>query len=95
MRQNKLRLVTGGLVLVGFAIVFFLAMTAVAACSMRSAHAGLWPAVCPFVTVKSNDPVAMMQVVGETAGAAGGLGIAMIIAGVIRKIRNRNSQPGV
>jgi hypothetical protein len=41
------------------------------------------------------NPVAMMQVVGETAGAAGGLGIAMIIAGVIRKIRNRDSQPGV
>ena len=34
---------------------------------------------------KSNDPKALMQTVGEVAGAVGGLSIVMIIVGLIGK----------
>ena len=34
---------------------------------------------------KSTDPVALMQTVGQVAGAVGGLSVVMIIAGLIGK----------
>ena len=37
------------------------------------------------IASKSNDPVALMQTVGQVAGAAGGLSLAMIIIGLIGK----------
>ena len=37
------------------------------------------------IASKSNDPVALMQTVGQVAGAIGGLSIAMIIIGLIGK----------
>ena len=35
------------------------------------------------IASKSNDPVALMQTVGQVAGVVGGLSIAMIIIGLI------------
>jgi hypothetical protein len=37
---------------------------------------------------KSNDPAAMMQTVGTVSGAVGGLGLAMIVFGALRKKRS-------
>jgi type VI protein secretion system component VasF len=37
------------------------------------------------IASKSNDPVALMQTVGQVAGVVGGLSIAMIIIGLIGK----------
>jgi len=37
------------------------------------------------IASKSNDPVALMQTVGQVAGVVGGLSIAMIIIGLISK----------
>ncbi len=37
------------------------------------------------IASKSNDPVALMQTVGQVAGAVGGLSLAMIIIGLIGK----------
>ena len=44
------------------------------------------------VAPKSNDPAAMMRTVGRVAGAAGGLGVFMIIFGLIikRKVTRRS-----
>ena len=92
MEQKKLRLVLAGSVLLGLAAAFFLGMTLVAACSSLSAPSGLSLALCPLVTWKTNDPVAMMQAVGQVSGAAAGLSVVMIVIGVIRKIRDRNSR---
>jgi hypothetical protein len=35
------------------------------------------------MTGRSNDPAAMMQIVGQVSGAAGGIGLLMAIFGVI------------
>jgi len=37
------------------------------------------------IASKSNDPVALMQTVGQVAGAVGGLSLVMIIIGLIGK----------
>jgi hypothetical protein len=37
------------------------------------------------IASRSNDPAALMQTVGQVAGAVGGLSIAMIIVGLIGK----------
>jgi len=37
------------------------------------------------IASRSNDPAALMQTVGEVAGAVGGLSFAMIIVGLIGK----------
>jgi hypothetical protein len=37
------------------------------------------------IASRSNDPAALMQTVGEVAGAVGGLSLAMIIVGLIGK----------
>ncbi|HXI91878.1 MAG TPA: hypothetical protein VNO24_17830 [Blastocatellia bacterium] len=37
------------------------------------------------IASKSNDPVALMQTVGQVAGVVGGISIAMIIIGLIGK----------
>ena len=37
------------------------------------------------IASKSNDPVALMQTVGQVAGVVGGLSITMIIIGLIGK----------
>jgi hypothetical protein len=37
------------------------------------------------IASKSNDPVALMQTVGQVAGAVGGISLAMIIIGLIGK----------
>jgi len=37
------------------------------------------------IASRSNDPAAMMQTVGQVAGAVGGLSLAMIIVGLIGK----------
>jgi type VI protein secretion system component VasF len=37
------------------------------------------------IASKSNDPVALMQTVGEVSGAVGGLSLVMIIVGLIGK----------
>jgi hypothetical protein len=36
---------------------------------------------------RSNDPVAMMQTVGEVAGAVGAIGLVMMVYGVLRRRR--------
>ena len=38
-----------------------------------------------YTASKSNDPAALMQTVGEVAGAVGGLSLVMIIIGLIGK----------
>jgi len=37
------------------------------------------------IASKSNDPAALMQIVGQVAGAVGGLSLVMIIIGLIGK----------
>jgi hypothetical protein len=37
------------------------------------------------MSFKSNDPTAMMQVVGQVAGVVGGIGLVMMIFGLIGK----------
>ncbi|HTZ35382.1 MAG TPA: hypothetical protein VMB84_05115 [Stellaceae bacterium] len=36
---------------------------------------------------RSNDPAALMQTVGTVAGGAGGIGVAMVLFGALRRRR--------
>ena len=38
-----------------------------------------------MIAPKSNDPVVMMQTVGQVAGVVAGLGVVMILFGVFKK----------
>jgi hypothetical protein len=40
-----------------------------------------------YMAPKSNNPTSMMQTVGMTSGAVGGIGIVMIVIGALRRKR--------
>lgn len=65
MRRKNWRLVIAGLMLVVFALVFFVFMLSIAS--------------------TSNDPVALMRIVGTVAGVAGGVSLVLILFGLIGK----------
>lgn len=65
MRRKNWRLVIAGLMLVVFALVFFLLMLSIAS--------------------QSNDPAALMRIVGTVAGVAGGISLVMILFGLLGK----------
>jgi len=63
----------GRLVMVGSALMMFVAP-------------GFYLAMLP-TAIKSNDPAAVMQTVGQVAGIVGAIGLVMIVVGLIGRRR--------
>ena len=57
----------------------------VGAGAMLLALAGVFVLVMMSMASKSSDPVALMRIVGQTAGVAGGVGVFLVILGLVGK----------
>ena len=62
----------------------------VGAGAMLLVLAGVFVVLMLSMAGKSTDPVALMRIVGQTAGVAGGVGIFLIILGLVGK----KAEPG-